>query len=109
GRVLLTLTRNRDHGQPRDRRYGRAETDEGSPVDARQGGRRLTALMDTRGLTIGDLAADLGVSRDAVAQWRQGRHTPAGDVAERVARRLGIDPGQLSTDRGPHSRDGIAR
>ncbi|MPZ29275.1 MAG: helix-turn-helix domain-containing protein, partial [Micromonosporaceae bacterium] len=107
GRVLLTLTRNHDHGQPRDRRYGRAETDEGSPLGRRQVGRRLTALMNTRGLTIDDLAADLGVSRSAVAHWRAGHRTP-GDLAERVARRLGVDPDQLWPDRD-HGRDGIAR
>ncbi|MPZ29356.1 MAG: helix-turn-helix domain-containing protein, partial [Micromonosporaceae bacterium] len=112
GRVLLTLTRNpnrdggRDHTAHR-RHNPTAASEANTPVDPRQGGQRLTALMNTRGLTIDQLAADLGVSRDAVSNWRAGHRTP-GDLAERVARRLGVDPDQLSPDRD-HSRDGITR
>ncbi|MPZ29360.1 MAG: helix-turn-helix domain-containing protein, partial [Micromonosporaceae bacterium] len=113
GRVLLTLTRNPNRDGGRDHTAHRlhsptAASEANAPVDPRQGGRRLTALMNTRGLAIGDLAADLGVSRSAVAHWRQGQRIPVGDLAERVARRLGVDPDRLWPDRD-HSRDGIAR
>lgn len=56
---------------------------------------RLRALRKAAGLSVQDLAGQVGVTRQAVWWWEQGRSYPTVDVAWRLADALGIDLEQL--------------
>jgi transcriptional regulator with XRE-family HTH domain len=53
-------------------------------------GHRLRQLRQKRGLTQGQLAAAVGVSRSAVAQWESGRAGQASLHLRRLADALGV-------------------
>jgi transcriptional regulator with XRE-family HTH domain len=73
-----------------------ALTDAPSPSPASgEFGPRLTALRERHGLSIGELAARLGVSRQALWYWETGQRVPRRTVLGRIAQELGISERDL--------------
>ena len=62
-------------------------------------GLRLRRLRKARGLTLADLAAELGVSKPTVWAWEQGRSLPTQDRHERIAQVLQTSVSDLRTGR----------
>ena len=60
-------------------------------------GPRLAALRTERGWSIDEVAARLGVSRQAVWYWETGQRVPRQRLFRRVAEVLGVQPDQLRT------------
>lgn len=58
-------------------------------------GRRIRLERERLGMTQAQLAAEIGVSRSAVAQWETGRSGQVGGNLARVAEVLGIEVGAL--------------
>lgn len=56
---------------------------------------RLTRLMESRGLSQSELAANLKVSRQLVSQWLHARGIPSRALAGRLARILGVTSSEL--------------
>ena len=59
----------------------------GAPV-----ARWLRGQMATRGLTLQDVAALVGVAPTTVSWWANGRSVPQREARERLAAGFGIDP-----------------
>jgi transcriptional regulator with XRE-family HTH domain len=57
----------------------------------REAGERIRVARRERGLTQEDLAASVGVSRSAVAQWETGRSGQVRGNMARIARALQVD------------------
>ncbi len=64
-------------------------------MDLEAVGRRIRAERERLGLTQAQLAAGVGVSRSAVAQWETGRSGQVGANLARVAEVLGVGVGTL--------------
>lgn len=62
-------------------------------------GERLHRLRKLRGLTQGELAARLGVSKPTVWAWEQDRARPIEDRIEAIAEALGVTAGELRPGR----------
>lgn len=62
-------------------------------------GERIHRLRKLRGLTQGELAAKLGVSKPTVWAWEQGRARPIEDRLEPIAEALGVAVGELKPSR----------
>lgn len=62
-------------------------------------GNRLRRLRKARGLTLADLAGELGVSKPTVWAWEQGRSAPTQDRHERIAEVLETTVSDLRTGR----------
>lgn len=62
-------------------------------------GERLHRLRKLRGLTQGELAAQLGVSKPTVWAWEQGRARPIEDRLEAIAEALGVTVAELRPSR----------
>lgn len=62
-------------------------------------GERLHRLRKLRGLTQGELAARLGVSKPTVWAWEQGRARPIEDRLEAIAAALGVTSAELRPGR----------
>ncbi|SFF95918.1 Transcriptional regulator, contains XRE-family HTH domain [Novosphingobium sp. CF614] len=62
-------------------------------------GERLHRLRKLRGLTQGELAARLGVSKPTVWAWEQGRARPIEDRLEAIAAILGVTSAELRPSR----------
>lgn len=62
-------------------------------------GERLHRLRKERGLTQGELAARLGVSKPTVWAWEQGRARPIEDRLDAIARELGVATSELRPGR----------
>jgi len=62
-------------------------------------GERLHRLRKERGLTQGELASRLGVSKPTVWAWEQGRARPIEDRLEAIARELGVATTELRPGR----------
>ena len=58
-------------------------------------GRRIAAARRARGWTQGELAAQLGVTRSAVAQWETGRAGQVTGTLSRIADSLEVGVDQL--------------
>ncbi|KQM19409.1 helix-turn-helix domain-containing protein [Novosphingobium sp. Leaf2] len=73
-------------------------------------GERLHRLRKLRGLTQGELASRLGVSKPTVWAWEQGRARPIEERVEAIAQELGVDVADLRPNRAvPGLSDLIAR
>jgi transcriptional regulator with XRE-family HTH domain len=73
-------------------------------------GERLHRLRKLRGLTQGELANRLGVSKPTVWAWEQGRARPIEERIEAIAQALGVDVADLRPSRTvPGLTDLIAR
>lgn len=57
---------------------------------------RLNRLLASRELEQKQLAAEIGVTPQAVNRWVKGRAVPTGELAVKTARALGVTPGFLS-------------
>ena len=66
-------------------------------------GPRLRRLRKAQGLTLADLAAELGVSKPTVWAWEQGRSAPAQERHEKIAQVLGTSAATLRTGRDGHA------
>jgi transcriptional regulator with XRE-family HTH domain len=64
-------------------------------MDLRALGRRIRSERERLGMTQAQLAAEIGVSRSAVAQWETGRSGQVGGNLARVAEALGMEVGSL--------------
>lgn len=62
-------------------------------------GERLHRLRKLRGLTQGELANRLGVSKPTVWAWEQGRARPIDERLEAIAEALGVTPAELRPSR----------
>lgn len=62
-------------------------------------GERLHRLRKERGLTQGELASRLGVSKPTVWAWEQGRARPIEERLESIARELGVATSELRPGR----------
>lgn len=62
-------------------------------------GERLHRLRKLRGLTQGELAARLGVSKPTVWAWEQGRARPIDERLEAIAEALGVTTAELRPSR----------
>ena len=62
-------------------------------------GERLHRLRKERGLTQGELAARLGVSKPTVWAWEQGRARPIEERLDAIARELGVSVADLRPGR----------
>lgn len=60
-------------------------------------GKRVRDLREEQGLTITDLANRAGLTRNAVSRIELGRRTPGSTTVEKLARGLGVEPGDLYT------------
>lgn len=73
-------------------------------------GERLHRLRKLRGMTQGELAARLGVSKPTVWAWEQGRARPIEERIEAIAQALGVEAAELRPGRTvPGLNDLIAR
>lgn len=73
-------------------------------------GERLHRLRKLRGLTQGELATRLGVSKPTVWAWEQGRARPIEERIEAIAQALGVDAAELRPSRSvPGLSELIAR
>lgn len=61
-------------------------------------GGRLRSLRRRRGITLQDLARDLGVHFTTVSSWERGRSEPEFALLDRLASRLGVRVGELLED-----------
>ena len=68
--------------------------DDENPVDD-EIGKRVKRLRIARGWTQNGLAAAVGVSRSAVAQWETGRSVGSATNRARIAQALGVAPAEL--------------
>lgn len=81
-----------------------------NPIGGESLGERLHRLRKLRGLTQGELANRLGVSKPTVWAWEQGRARPIEDRIEAIAEALGVESGDLRPTRTvPGLADLIAR
>lgn len=81
-----------------------------SPIGGESLGERLHRLRKLRGLTQGELANRLGVSKPTVWAWEQGRARPIEDRIEAIAEALGVESADLRPSRNvPGLADLIAR
>lgn len=62
-------------------------------------GERLHRLRKLRGLTQGELASRLGVSKPTVWAWEQGRARPIEERIDAIARALGVEVAELRPSR----------
>jgi len=62
-------------------------------------GERLHRLRKLRGLTQGELASRLGVSKPTVWAWEQGRARPIEERLDAIAEALGVEPAELRPSR----------
>lgn len=53
--------------------------------------KQLKLSIETGKVTVAQLANELGVVRQTVYDWRDGRYAPHLDVAERLAAALGLE------------------
>lgn len=53
-------------------------------------GQTIRKFREFRDVTIGELAATIGVTPGAVSQWETGRYTPRQDVQVRIAKALDV-------------------
>jgi transcriptional regulator with XRE-family HTH domain len=58
-------------------------------------GSRVRELREEQGLTITDLANRAGLTRNAVSRIELGHRTPGVATADKIARALGVGPGEL--------------
>jgi transcriptional regulator with XRE-family HTH domain len=58
-------------------------------------GRRARELRKERGMTINTLAARSGISDAALSRIERGLRSPGSETVEKIARGLGVDPGEL--------------
>lgn len=73
-------------------------------------GERLYRLRKLRGLTQGELASQLGVSKPTVWAWEQGRARPIEERVEAIAEALGVEVADLRPSRSvPGLSELIAR
>lgn len=73
-------------------------------------GERIYRLRKQKGLTQGELAALLNVSKPTVWAWEQGRAKPIEERMAAIAEALGVDGDELKPDRfAPGMSDVIAR
>ena len=68
---------------------------------AKELGRRIQAAREQRRLTQAKLAAELGVTDNAVTQWETGRAVPRAERLEKIASSLGVMVTWLLTGEGP--------
>jgi transcriptional regulator with XRE-family HTH domain len=67
--------------------------------------KRLEELRTERGLTQAELADKAGVRRATVSDWEnEQRKRPVFDVLEKLAKALGVEPGDLLAKRGRRDR-----
>lgn len=59
--------------------------------------KRLSALMTQKGVSDGELARKVGISRQSVSYWRLGRNEPSPSTLARAAEILGTTPLWLKT------------
>lgn len=57
---------------------------------------RLVAVLAERGMAIGELAAAMGVSRQALHRWMSGRRPWPADRVTQAAVLLGIDRAEIT-------------
>ncbi|MFC3214939.1 MULTISPECIES: helix-turn-helix domain-containing protein [Novosphingobium] len=90
---------------------GAAPTPAGpSAIGGESLGERLHRLRKLRGLTQGELAARLGVSKPTVWAWEQGRARPIEDRLDAIAEALGVEAADLRSSRAvPGLTDLITR
>lgn len=74
-------------------------------------GDRLTAAREAAGLSIGDLAADLGIRPETQHGWEIDQAEPAADLLGQIAARLDVSVDWLLTGHGeaPHEMAERAR
>ncbi len=65
------------------------------PASAEEFGARLQRLRRERGLSLGDVAARLGVSKPTVWAWEHGKSRPVERRLAGLAQALGVTPGGL--------------
>lgn len=70
-----------------------------APIGGESLGERLHRLRKLRGLTQGELAAQLGVSKPTVWAWEQGRARPIEERLEAIADALGVNVSDLRPGR----------
>jgi len=75
------------------------------PAEAGAASARIRAARRARGLTQQELAAAVGVSRSAVAQWETARAGQISGNLTRIAACLGVSVGHLLQGDGPTGRD----
>lgn len=73
------------------------------PIDAAAIGTRIRAARHDKGMTQDGLAASVGVSRSAVAQWETGRAGQLNANLARVAEALGVPVNWLMYGDAPHA------
>ena len=61
-------------------------------------GHRLQRLRKTRGMTLAQVAEQLGVSKPTVWAWEQGRSRPVGNRIDPLAEALGVSRSELYPD-----------
>lgn len=61
-------------------------------------GHRLQRLRKQRGMTLAQVAEQLGVSKPTVWAWEQGRSRPVGNRIDPLAQALGVTRGELYPD-----------
>lgn len=72
-------------------------------------GKRLEQLRKGRGLTLADIARELGVSKPTVWAWEKGKARPLDDRLPAIAAALGVDSSDLIIHSGPIAVEGVIR
>lgn len=68
---------------------------------------RLRRLRKARGMTLDELARELGVSKPTVWAWEQARSAPSPDRYERIAQVLGTTAAELRSGRSEDAAAGV--
>lgn len=70
-------------------------------------GKRFEQLRKERGLTLADVANELGVSKPTVWAWEKGKARPLEDRLPAIAAALGVDIAELTTNSAPKGVEDI--
>lgn len=64
-------------------------------MDSTKLGHRLAMIRKHRNITQGDIAKSLGISRDRISNWEQGRTTLPADILPEIAKVLDVTPDEF--------------
>lgn len=96
----------------------RSETGLSQPIGAAQPGfrpaeeglgHRIEQLRKERGLTLADIATQLGVSKPTVWAWEKGKARPIEDRLPAIAAALGVEPSVLTSHADQAGMDEVIR
>lgn len=77
------------------------------PITAENFANWLSTTLDNRDLAGNRVAEALGIHEGNITKWRRGQKTPSAKVAAKLAKYLGVDPGQMLVTAGLVDREDV--